>query len=98
MPSSLIFPAAVDALARLSVQVVARDVGEEVARKVCKEFQPGVRWRRATAFIAIVMRTSHPSGRCNPEWEEISACACAVQNMHLMATALPEVCGYWSSW
>lgn len=33
----------------------------------------------------------------NPEWEEMCAVACAVQNMYLMATSL-GVAGYWSSW
>ena len=31
-----------------------------------------------------------------PEWEELCAVACAVQNLHLMATA-SGVAGYWSS-
>jgi hypothetical protein len=33
-----------------------------------------------------------------PEWEEISATACAVQNMHLQASAEPDLACYWSSW
>ena len=32
-----------------------------------------------------------------PEWEEISAVAMSVQNMHLMTTSLERVGGYWSS-
>lgn len=32
-----------------------------------------------------------------PEWEELAATATAVQNMHLMATAL-NLGGMWSSW
>ena len=31
-----------------------------------------------------------------PEWEEVAAVSCAVQNLHLMATSL-GVAGYWSS-
>jgi len=31
-----------------------------------------------------------------PEWEDQAAVACAVQNLHLMATAM-GVAGYWSS-
>ena len=33
-----------------------------------------------------------------PEWEEAAATACAVQNMHLQASAHPGLACYWSSW
>ncbi len=33
----------------------------------------------------------------NPEWEEIAATACAVQNMHLTLSVYPQVGGYWGS-
>jgi nitroreductase len=33
-----------------------------------------------------------------PEWEEAAATACAVQNMHLQASAQPGLACYWSSW
>lgn len=39
---------------------------------------------------------AHPH-KLMPLWEELAAVACAVQNMHLMATAL-SVAAYWSSW
>ena len=32
-----------------------------------------------------------------PEWEEISAVAMSVQNIHLIITSLNQVGGYWSS-
>ncbi len=32
-----------------------------------------------------------------PEWEEIFAVAMSVQNMHLMATAMGDGAGFWSS-
>lgn len=32
-----------------------------------------------------------------PEWEELAATAAAVQNLHLMGTALGAA-GYWTSW
>ena len=35
--------------------------------------------------------------RLLPEWEEISAVAMSVQNMHLMTTVLDHVGAYWSS-
>lgn len=50
--------------------------------------------RKASHIIAICMkRGDNPK---IPELEEIEAVACAVQNMHLMATAL-GIGGYWSS-
>ena len=41
-------------------------------------------------------RQSKPDKRL-PEWEEISAVAMSVQNMHLMTSVLDRVGGYWSS-
>lgn len=93
------------ALAALSVALVRLEKGEQAAAAVEEEFQPGKRWANASCLIAICMRriprgyTADGQPKFNPEWEEVSAVACAVQNMHLMATALPGgVCGYWSSW
>jgi len=47
------------------------------------------------AFIIGMKRQALPDKRL-PEWEEICAVACAVQNMHLQATAL-GCTGFWSS-
>jgi nitroreductase len=48
-------------------------------------------------MIAICMRRRAVPSKLMPEWEELAAVACAVQNMHLAACAL-GVAGYWSSW
>ena len=32
-----------------------------------------------------------------PEWEELSAVAMAVQNMHLLTVSMPDVAAFWSS-
>ena len=48
-------------------------------------------------MIAIVMRRQAGSKRL-PEWEEIAATACAVQNMHLQSTCYDGLACYWSSW
>ncbi len=53
-----------------------------------------IRPMQATHVIAICMQAD-PTGRI-PEIEEIEATACAVQNLHLTATAL-GLAGYWSS-
>lgn len=47
-------------------------------------------------LICIGMKRQANPDKLMPEWEEISAVACAVQNMHLLATSL-NVQGYWSS-
>mgnify|MGYP002803607012 FL=1 len=56
------------------------------------------RWGPVSYMIAIIMRRqAHPEKRM-PEWEEAAAVACAVQNMHIQATAFPGLACYWSSW
>lgn len=47
-------------------------------------------------LIGIGMRRQALEEKVMPEWEEQCAVACAVQNLHLMATSL-GVAGYWSS-
>lgn len=42
-------------------------------------------------------RAPNANGKLMPEWEDMAAVACAVQNLHTMATAL-RLAGYWSSW
>ena len=51
------------------------------------------RWSNVSHFIGICVKKSHKV----PEWEEIAAVSCAVQNMLLMAPCLGIAC-YWSSW
>lgn len=48
-------------------------------------------------YIAICMKREGKPGKLKPEWEEMAAVSCAVQNMWLMATAL-GLSGYWTSW
>mmetsp|Transcript_19345 Transcript_19345/g.44990 ORF Transcript_19345/g.44990 Transcript_19345/m.44990 type:complete len:289 (+) Transcript_19345:67-933(+) len=55
------------------------------------------RWAPCTHMIAIVMRRQSGPRRL-PEWEEISAVAAAVQNMHVQSTKFPQLACYWSSW
>uniref|UniRef100_A0A061RWE7 Nitroreductase n=1 Tax=Tetraselmis sp. GSL018 TaxID=582737 RepID=A0A061RWE7_9CHLO len=75
-----------------------RDISdEERSKKMSKIARKQKQWAKASHMIAIIMKRYPAEGKANPEWEEMCACACAVQNMHLMATSL-GVCGYWSSW
>ena len=49
------------------------------------------------AIVAIVLkRVPNAKGVFMPEWEDMCAVACAVQNLHLHLTA-EGYCGYWSS-
>jgi nitroreductase len=47
-------------------------------------------------IIAICFKRKALPDKVMPEWEEIAATSCAVQNMHLMATSL-GIASYWSS-
>jgi nitroreductase len=51
------------------------------------------RWNNVSHYIGICIKKSHKV----PDWEDICAVSCAVQNMLLMAPCL-GIAGYWSSW
>lgn len=85
-------------LKQISLSCIQNAKGTTYVSKFQSDFDENVRWMRAKALIAIVMKRCSPQQRRNPEWEEIAACGCAVQNMHLYVTSLPNICGYWSSW
>jgi nitroreductase len=58
------------------------------------------RWGPVSFMVAIVMRRQAGSKRM-PEWEEICATACAVENMHIQACSSEthgSLACYWSSW
>lgn len=57
----------------------------------------GKKWSRCDTLISLSMLREAQPGKRLPEWEEVGAVSCAVQNMHLMATSL-GLAGYWSSW
>ena len=46
---------------------------------------------KSAYIIAICMKRKALPDKLMPEWEEIAATSCAVQNMHLMATALGQI-------
>jgi len=54
--------------------------------------------RNVGAVLAIVLkrRRNPKKDKLMPEWEEVAACACAVQNAHLQCTA-EGYHGYWST-
>jgi len=53
----------------------------------------------AALIVIVVKRVTNQKGNLMPEWEEIAAVSCAVQNMHLALTAHWDqgYAGYWSS-
>ena len=54
-------------------------------------------WPEKVCHVAlIIMRRQALPEKRMPEWEEMCATACSVQNLHLMATSM-GVGGYWSS-
>ena len=54
---------------------------------------------KCSTLIVIAMKRQHPdeNGTRMPEWEEICAVAMSVQNIHLIATAMGDIAGFWSS-
>jgi len=63
------------------------------------EKQRREKWLRCSNLVSICMKRQQPQEgkRLFPEHEEVAAAACAVQNMHLVATSL-SIAAYWSSW
>jgi len=53
--------------------------------------------RKVSHLILISMVRRALQDKELPEWEEISAVACSVQNLHLAVTSSPGLAGFWSS-
>jgi nitroreductase len=74
------------------------EVGQEEYSKFLAKLE-GARgcWPGQASHVVVVgmVRQAGPSRAA--EWEEISAVACAVQNLHLALTAVPGAGGFWSS-
>lgn len=78
------------------------DISEELYKKYTpaekfsaeKQNKKGLKPRQSACVIAICMQRDPQESV--PEWEEIAAVSCAVQNMWLACTAL-KVGAYWSS-
>mmetsp|Transcript_40143 Transcript_40143/g.84311 ORF Transcript_40143/g.84311 Transcript_40143/m.84311 type:complete len:299 (+) Transcript_40143:69-965(+) len=71
--------------------------GEYDAFRKCTEDEITGRWGPVSYMIGIVVRRQSGPKRF-PQWEESSAVACAVQNMHIQSTKFKELACYWSSW
>ena len=56
------------------------------------------KWMRCSHVVALGLHRQRPGAKKRiPHWEEVCAVACAVHNLHLVATAA-RVGAYWSSW
>jgi len=84
---------ALERLGDLSEKLYQENTSSEnfSAEKMAKK---GLKPRQSSCVIAICMNRDPKESV--PEWEEIAAVACAVQNMWLACTAL-EIGAYWSS-
>ena len=74
-------------------------ISDEDLKKFKNKLQ-GVRneWPEKVSHLLLIgMKRQAKADKRLPEWEEICAVAMSVQNMHLMATALDRVGGFWSS-
>ena len=56
------------------------------------------RWGCVSYMVGIVVRRQASGSKRLPMWEEECATACAVQNMHMQASAQCGLGCYWSSW
>ncbi|KAG2497044.1 hypothetical protein HYH03_005045 [Edaphochlamys debaryana] len=71
------------------------DKAEKTLEKLTKKADST--WGKISAYLAIVAKRQARADKAMPEWEEMAATACAVQNMALMCTAM-GLAGYWTSW
>lgn len=70
---------------------------EQLDAAIAKMARKGADVAKCSAIVAIVLkRLPGAKGALMPEWEDLCAVACAVQNLHLQLTAEGYV-GYWSS-
>lgn len=77
----------------------SQQLGETDMKKF-KDKLSGIRkdWPfKVSHLILIGMRRQSNPDKKLPEWEEICAVAMSVQNMHLMASSLDHIGGFWSS-
>eukprot|EP00441_Pelagodinium_beii_P024200 CAMPEP_0197652310 /NCGR_PEP_ID=MMETSP1338-20131121/34372_1 /TAXON_ID=43686 ORGANISM="Pelagodinium beii, Strain RCC1491" /NCGR_SAMPLE_ID=MMETSP1338 /ASSEMBLY_ACC=CAM_ASM_000754 /LENGTH=242 /DNA_ID=CAMNT_0043227157 /DNA_START=40 /DNA_END=768 /DNA_ORIENTATION=+ len=76
-------------------------LSSQAATEACKKFvgkypKNSKLYPKCSHVIAISMKAVANPEKIMPEWEEMCACACAVQNAHIVACQL-GVASYWSS-
>lgn len=54
-------------------------------------------WVGQPSHLVVLGMVRAAKGHKAPEWEEIAAVGCAVQNFHLALTSIPGAGGFWSS-
>ena len=86
-----------EALKLAAVRRTLASKPDELGATLQKMERKGKDVLRCAAVIGIVLkRVPGAKGNFMPEWEDMCAVACAVQNLHLQLTA-EGYCGYWSS-
>lgn len=82
------------------VETVMQEVleGEELQRRKAKLEALIAKKEPSLSHLIVIScrRAPNSKGIMMPEWEDMAAVACAVQNLHLQATAM-GIAGYWSS-
>ncbi|GFR50722.1 hypothetical protein Agub_g12979, partial [Astrephomene gubernaculifera] len=87
------------AMEDLTLELCRTRLAPEQAAKTLEKLEKkrGSTWGKVSCYIAICCKRQAKPGKMMPEWEEMAAVSCAVQNMYLMSTSL-GLGGYWSSW
>ena len=93
--------AAIEAFTDLCTDVMRERLGPESDKFKAfqeKQLRKAKEKAKVSHLVAIGMKRlpTDPDKKPMPEWEEMAAVSCAVQNRHLMATSL-GVAAYWSS-
>ena len=93
-------PQAIARFEALKVSATTRSLSsnpDKLAAALQKIERKGKDVSKCAAVVAIILkRLPNAKGELMPEWEDMCAVACAVQNLHLQLTA-EGYCGYWSS-
>lgn len=90
-------PTAFTEMMWITQKVLERTVSAEELQKKRKKMESKADDYKKATFIAICSKRQANPSKLQPEWEELAATSCAVQNMQLMTHALGAA-AYWSSW
>eukprot|EP00930_Biecheleria_cincta_P002871 TRINITY_DN10384_c0_g1_i2.p1 TRINITY_DN10384_c0_g1~~TRINITY_DN10384_c0_g1_i2.p1 ORF type:complete len:159 (-),score=35.84 TRINITY_DN10384_c0_g1_i2:211-687(-) len=82
--------------ARMSEGNLSPDEEKDLKKFIKKQPSKAKDIAKCSHVIAISMKRKADPEKIMPEWEEIAAVACAVQNAHIVACQL-GVAAYWSS-
>ncbi|KXZ46984.1 hypothetical protein GPECTOR_39g478 [Gonium pectorale] len=83
----------------LTMELCRTRLPEEKAAKTLEKLEKkrASTWGKISCYIAICCKRQSKPEKLMPEWEEMAAVSCAVQNMALLATSM-GLAAYWTSW